>query len=194
MNGRRHAVSDRAIAGRVNARLGRAAGVLLIGGAAEPLYLPPSGRRPALIRYTRDHAASALHELAHWCLAPPDRRNRVDYGLWYLPPPRRLVEQARFYVAEAPVQALELWFSRLCGLGFHFSADNPGADGGRARQVFEADVLDRFHVLCRRARDGGLAADTAAVATALNPRWARFDAAADHPATCRSGSPGASGP
>ena len=56
-------LSDRQIAGCFNRGLGRLHGVRLIGGAAEPFYLPGKEDRQALIRYTRDYAASALHEL-----------------------------------------------------------------------------------------------------------------------------------
>jgi elongation factor P hydroxylase len=175
-------MDHRAIAGRVNARIGRRAATLLVGGAEEPLYLPPSGRRPALIRYTRDHAQSALHEIAHWLLASPRRRNLVDYGLWYQPPPRSPADQARFYAAEVPVQALEMLLAGACGLPFRFSADNPGADGGCARRAFETAVRRRFAGLRAQQRAGALDAGTAAVLDALRPRrHARLDAMPGEP-------------
>jgi hypothetical protein len=118
------------------------------------LYLPACRRRPALIRYTRDYACSALHEVAHWCLADPSSRHQVDYGFWYQPPPRNPEDQRRFYAAEAPVQALEMLLTGACGLVFHFSADNPGADGGAARHAFEARVRRRFLALCADGADG----------------------------------------
>ena len=85
----------RQIAGCFNARFGRCYQVRLIGGAQEPLYLPAAGVDRAIIRYTRDYARSALHELAHWCLAGVRRRGRVDYGYWYQPPPRSPDQQQR---------------------------------------------------------------------------------------------------
>lgn len=166
-------ITDREIAGRFNAGPGRRARTLLVGGAPEPMYLPGCARRPALIRYTRNYAQSALHEIAHWCLASPAKRAKEDYGLWYQPPPRSGEDQARFYAAEVPVQALEMLLARVCGLGFHFSADNPGADGGSARQAFEASVVRRFETLCEAAPGTGLAHDTQQVLQALDPDWTR---------------------
>jgi hypothetical protein len=169
----------RKIAGRFNARFGRRAAALLVGGAAEPLYLPACGRRPALIRYTRDYARSALHEIAHWCLADPQRRHQVDYGLWYRPPPRCAADQRRFYAAEAPVQALEMLLTGACGLAFHFSADNPGADGGAARHAFEARVRRKFLELCAGGSGGTAPNDLSVVVLdALNPRWREWAARA----------------
>lgn len=166
-------MTHRWIAGRFNTRFGRRAGVLLLGGAAEPLYTPGRGRYPALIRYTRDYARSALHEIAHWLLARPDRRELVDYGLWYRPPPRSAAQQARFYAAEVPVQALEMLLSEAAGVSFRFSADNPGVDQDAARLGFESRVRERFLGLCRRAAGRGapLPEETAAVLDALNPAW-----------------------
>ena len=125
----RSVATDRSIAGLFNVRLGPKYATLLIGGAEEPLYLPAApGRSRALLRYTRDYARSALHELAHWSLAGPQRRELVDYGYWYRPPPRSKAEQARFFAAELRVQALECLFCEVCGVVFHVSADNIGAD------------------------------------------------------------------
>jgi len=129
------------IAGRFNVRFARDAGVVLIGGAPEPLYLPGSAERPAIIRYTRDYAQSALHEIAHWCLASEARRTLVDYGMWYQPPPRSPRDQARFYAAEVPVQALEMLLAEACGVAFRFSTDNPGLDDPEAEADFAARVL-----------------------------------------------------
>jgi elongation factor P hydroxylase len=157
------------IAGRFNARFRRQGprGTILIGGAPEPVYLPATRQRPALIRYTRDFAQSALHEIAHWCLADAAARRQVDYGLWYQPPPRSAAAQDRFYAAEVPVQALEMLLARACAVPFHFSADNPGADGGPARQRFERRVREA----CGAILENGLSLRAQAVLTALNPRW-----------------------
>lgn len=168
----------REIAGRFNGRFGRRAGVLLLGGAPEPLYLPSSANRPALIRYTRDHAQSALHEIAHWLLAGPTRRQLVDYGFWYQPPPRSPADQARFYRAEVPVQALEMLLARAAGWPFHFSADNPGADGGGARAAFEARVGQRFDRLYGEALCGDSTGEVTLALDALNPSWRGHIAAA----------------
>lgn len=123
-------LTDRQIAGCFNRGLGRRHRVRLVGGAGEPLYLP--GDDWATIRYTRDYAASALHELAHWCTAGAARRRLADYGYWYRPPPRSMAERAAFARVEVPVQALELRFADAAGLPFRVSVDDLEAPPGTA--------------------------------------------------------------
>lgn len=134
-----HSLTDAQIAGVFNRRLGRRHGVRLIGGASEPLYEPGSEGHCATIRYTRDYPASALHELAHWCIAGAARRQQIDYGYWYQPPPRTAQQQKAFSRAELPVQTLEARFARACGLRFRVSVDDVGGDNSQA-QVFQAEV------------------------------------------------------
>ena len=57
--------------------------VRLVGGFDEPLYLPATDSRAAEIRFRSDYPSSALHEVAHWCLAGARRRALQDYGYWY---------------------------------------------------------------------------------------------------------------
>lgn len=132
------ALTDRQIAGCFNRTLGRDHRVRLIGGAVEPLYLPGSDGF-ATIRYTRDYPASALHELAHWAIAGRRRRGLVDYGYWYVPPPRTPSAQAAFSRVEVPVQALESRLSAACGLPFRVSVDDVDAPPGSASR-FSAEV------------------------------------------------------
>ena len=101
----------------------------MVGGFEEPEYLPHG--HPALacagkaeIRFTRDYAASALHEAAHWCLAGRERRKRVDYGYDYIAPPRCAVAKARFFELEARVQAIESLFTEAIGMTFRASLDD----------------------------------------------------------------------
>lgn len=117
-------LSDAQIAGCFNRTLGRRHGVRLIGGALEPLYEPGSDSAFATIRYTRDYPASALHELAHWCIAGPRRRKLPDYGYWYQPPPRTDAQQSAFFRVEVPVQALEARLASAAGLPFRVSVDD----------------------------------------------------------------------
>lgn len=149
----------------------------LIGGAREPLYLPARAGRPAIIRYTLDHAQSVLHEIAHWCLAGPCGRRRVDYGLIYDPPPRDAVAQARFYAAEVPVQALEQFFARALGMPFHLSPDNPGVDLGPGHQRFDRAVAAAYARLCRHGPEP-LAVRVLAALVPQDAAWRR----------CRAGS------
>ncbi len=97
----------------------------LCGGAAEPLYCPAFGAAPATIYFRLDYAASALHEVAHWCLAGRRRRQRVDYGYWYAPEGRDAAQQAEFFRVEAAPQALESVFCEALGVPFAPSVDNP---------------------------------------------------------------------
>jgi len=103
---------------------------VLEGGGQEPLYVPSADpdRAPHRIIYRADYFASALHEVAHWCLAGSKRRRLEDYGYWYAPDGRGPEEQVAFEAAESRPQALEWIFSDACGFDFHLSADN--LDGG----------------------------------------------------------------
>jgi elongation factor P hydroxylase len=97
----------------------------LVGGAEEPLYQPAqdsSGQH--VLRYRADYFASALHEVAHWCIAGERRRRLLDFGYWYAPEGRDLSQQRAFEAVECKPQALEWFFSRACGYRFRVSADN----------------------------------------------------------------------
>ena len=103
---------------------------LLVGGDEEPLYLPASGpNAPHLLFYREDYAASALHEVAHWCIAGQARRAQVDFGYWYAPEGRNAEQQRAFEAVEVKPQALEWFFALACGRVFRISVDNFGADG-----------------------------------------------------------------
>ncbi len=97
--------------------------VRLVGGFEEPLYLPATDDRAAEIRFRSDYPSSALHEVAHWCLAGEHRRALEDYGYWY-EADRGATAQRAFESVEARPQALEWVFSRAVGCAFRVSADN----------------------------------------------------------------------
>ncbi|MCG8394450.1 MAG: elongation factor P hydroxylase [Pseudomonadales bacterium] len=113
-------------------------GTVLEGGAEEPVYLPGTPHR---ICYTRDYFRSALHEVAHWCVAGAKRRQQEDYGYWYAPDGRNAEQQAAFTRVEVLPQAYEALFCAACGHDFRVSLDNLNGDGGDesafARQVME---------------------------------------------------------
>ncbi len=97
----------------------------LIGNGKEPLYLPKEATRDyAQIIFTQDYVASALHEVAHWCIAGFARRQQLDYGYWYAPEGRNHKQQQAFYQVEIKPQALEWIFSDSCQYEFHISCDN----------------------------------------------------------------------
>lgn len=106
----------------------------LIGGFAEPIYLP-AGSECAYHRlcYRDDYFASALHESAHWCIAGPERRLQEDFGYWYAPDGRDARAQRAFEQVEVKPQALEWWFTQACGATFSLSVDNLDATGDAAQ-------------------------------------------------------------
>ena len=138
-------ITDKQLARCFNVGVGSRHATRLLGGAREPLYLPPGSRGPgsqAIIRYTHDYPASVLHEVAHWCIAGRHRRTLMDYGYWYQPPPRDPIARSAFIIAEVRVQVLESIFTAECGLAFAVSLDDPGAADGRQAE-FGALVRQR---------------------------------------------------
>ena len=94
------------------------------GGAAEPLYQPaidPGGKHTIFFR--EDFASSALHEIAHWCIAGQSRRLQVDYGYWYSAD-RDGSKQRAFETAEIRPQSLEWILSEASHTCFRISRDN----------------------------------------------------------------------
>lgn len=121
---------------------------LLVGGGAEPLYLPAgSDREFNRIVYRADYFASALHEVSHWCIAGRHRRTMQDYGYWYQPDGRTGAQQAAFAAVEAKPQALEWLFSVAAGHRFQVSVDNLGGEAS-ATGAFEAAVAAEARRLC----------------------------------------------
>ena len=115
----------------------------LIGGADEPVYVPGGAPEQAhRIVYTRDYFRSALHEVAHWCVAGPTRRRQADYGYWYAPDGRNAEQQQAFMQVEVAPQALELLFCAACAHPFQVSLDNLDGDAGD-EAVFRQQVVER---------------------------------------------------
>lgn len=97
----------------------------LIGGADEPEYRPADTESAYhRIIFRQDYVSSALHEVAHWCIAGQSRRLCLDYGYWYVPDGRSQKEQSLFEQVERKPQALEWIFSRAAGVRFRVSEDN----------------------------------------------------------------------
>ena len=120
--------------------LGAQYSVHLIGGFDEPLYLPATDDRAAEIRFRSDYPSSALHEVAHWCLAGERRRALEDYGYWY-EADRDSSAQPAFECVEARPQALEWVFSRAVGCDFRVSADNLSFGiGAHFREMIRAEA------------------------------------------------------
>ncbi len=136
----------------------------LLGGAPEPVYLPTSMPGEChRLHYRDDYFASALHEVAHWCIAGPGRRRVFVFGYWYVPDGRSAAQQRAFEQVEFRPQAMEWHFARACGYPFRVSLDNlecdgaVGASGSFKRRVWrQARHWDRVG-LPRRAHRFALA-------------------------------------
>ncbi len=91
----------------------------------EPIYRPADdNHKHHRVIFAHGFFASALHEIAHWCVAGKERRLLEDFGYWYEPDGRSAERQAEFEKVEVKPQALEWIFSVSAGFQFHFSADN----------------------------------------------------------------------
>jgi len=117
---------------------------ILVRGGDEPEYLPAS--KPgelAQVVFARGFFASALHEIAHWCIAGEHRRTLYDYGYWYCPDGRTPEQQRAFEQVEIQPQAMEWLFALAAGSRFHVSVDNLAGDGAADEQTFRRRVNDQ---------------------------------------------------
>ncbi len=144
---------------------------VLVRGDGEPCYRPwGPGGEPAEVVFAHGFFASALHEVAHWCIAGAARRALPDYGYWYRPDGRTAEEQREFEHVEVKPQALEWIFSVAAGTAFHFSADNLDAGGAVASPAwirFQESVAAR----ARAYATHGLPPRAAPFAAALSARY-----------------------
>lgn len=112
----------------------------LVRGDDEPIYLPASmtGSEHQVI-FAHGFYASAMHEIAHWCVAGAERRLLEDYGYWYEPDGRTEQQQRLFETVEIVPQAMEKCFCRAAGFRFRVSVDNlngsPGDTSGFSHNV-----------------------------------------------------------
>lgn len=97
----------------------------LVAGSGDPVYLPAAEADVFhRIVFAHGYFNSALHELAHWCLAGSERRLKEDYGYWYCPDGRNPGQQAAFEQVEVKPQAIEWWLATATGRPFRTSTDN----------------------------------------------------------------------
>ncbi|HIF9210014.1 TPA: elongation factor P hydroxylase [Photobacterium damselae] len=119
---------------------------LLLGGD-EPIYLPANeDRKHHQIIFARGYFASAMHELAHWCIAGLERRLLEDYGYWYEPDGRTEQIQAEFEKVEVKPQAVEWILSASCGFPFQVSCDNLSGSFEPDRVAFTLKVREQVDV------------------------------------------------
>ncbi len=119
-------------------------------GGDEPLYLPagPQSGCHRLV-FKHDYFASALHEIAHWCIAGAKRREQIDYGYWYAPDGRTKQQQHEFELVEVKPQALEWIFATAARYKFSVSSDNLAA-GAASNHAFELAVYRQVLRYCER--------------------------------------------
>lgn len=116
----------------------------LVAAVDEPLYRPASNRRAYHeIAYAHGFFRSALHEIAHWCVAGKVRRQLVDYGYWYEPDGRNAEQQQAFEKVEVKPQAYEWLLSLSCGHEFEVSLDNLNGDVDPDRYQFTQAVIEQ---------------------------------------------------
>ena len=113
-------------------------GTVLVAGAPEPFYLPG---QPSQVFFRANYVRSALHEVAHWCVAGRRRRGLPDYGYWYTPDGRSNERQAAFFSVEAKPQAIESLFCEALNVAFAPSVDNlVHASSDSALRAFEKQI------------------------------------------------------
>ena len=123
----------------------------LVRGDNEPIYLPANGQTPYhQILFAHGFFSSALHEIAHWCIAGEARRRQTDYGYWYAPDGRNRSQQEEFERVEVKPQALEWLFSKACGKSFRVSVDNLSGESTDAT-AFKRAVLDQAKCYCNQS-------------------------------------------
>ena len=97
----------------------------LVLGDDEPIYIPAGDDTGYhQIVFAHGFFSSALHEIAHWCIAGEKRRQLEDYGYWYCPDGRDEAQQADFEKVEIKPQAIEWAFTEAAGRKFQVSTDN----------------------------------------------------------------------
>lgn len=117
----------------------------LVKGTDEPIYLPASQATSYhQIVFAHGFFTSALHEIAHWCLAGEQRRLQEDYGYWYCPDGRDQAQQQQFEQVEIKPQAIEWCLSVACGLNFKVSCDNLNGSYTPDRHRFRASIYQQL--------------------------------------------------
>jgi len=134
-----------------NAEFQDSENTVLVRGGDEPIYLPADAESPLhRVVFAHGFYASALHEIAHWCIAGPERRKLVDYGYWYKPDGRSAEEQVEFERVEVKPQAVEWGLAIAAGFRFDVSVDNLSGI-----PIDRAGFRRRVHAqLCVYHRDG----------------------------------------
>jgi elongation factor P hydroxylase len=122
-----------------NATFIKTENTVLVKGDHEPIYIPARhSPQHHQIVFAHGYFASALHEIAHWCIAGKQRRLLEDYGYWYKPDGRDNKQQVEFEKVEVKPQAIEWAFSCASGKPFTVSTDNLNGAAGDTQGFQEA--------------------------------------------------------
>jgi len=122
----------------------------LVRGDSEPIYLPATEKgRDNQIIFAHGYYASALHEIAHWCLAGSERRLKEDFGYWYLPDGRNNEQQKVFEQVEIKPQAIEWAFCMATNKTFYVSADNLNGESADTHS-FTEQVIKQVAIYCEQ--------------------------------------------
>ena len=132
-----------------NACFGIKEATFLVGGAREPFYEPGNVGH---IHFREDFMRSALHEVAHWCVAGKRRHQLPDYGYWYAPDGRSEAQQSAFFSIEARPQANESIYCDACDVGIAPSDDN--TEGGVTDTELEVFVTRITYWRSRFLKEG----------------------------------------
>ncbi|SMF05469.1 elongation factor P hydroxylase [Pseudobacteriovorax antillogorgiicola] len=113
----------------------------LVDRGHEPIYIPKANAQEHhQIVFAHGFWNSAFHEIAHWCVAGPERRLQEDYGYWYQPDGRSPEQQMAFQNVEIKPQALEWIFTSCVDRDFYLSIDNLSGGGSYDTSQFRRDV------------------------------------------------------
>ena len=134
-----------------DAAFGKRENTRLVKGLDEPEYIPAGDSCVYhQVIFAHGYFASALHEIAHWCIAGAQRRLLNDYGYWYCPDGRSEQQQKQFEQVEIKPQAIEWAFSVAANKPFRVSTDNLNG----AEPDTKAFTLNVYKQVMRYLRDG----------------------------------------
>lgn len=120
---------------------------VLVRGGNEPEYIASKNHTPHQIIFAHGYFQSALHEIAHWCVAGKKRRQLDDFGYWYCPDGRDEHKQRQFEQVEITPQATECLFTLALDRKFNVSLDNLDADFDTSFSTFKQDVYHKAYRL-----------------------------------------------
>ncbi len=107
-------------------------------GESKAVYLPADEIVPYhRLIFAQDVYSSALHEIAHWCIAGKERRQVVGFG-YHNQHEGLAMQQQAFKKAEVKPQALEWILSKACQHSFRASMDDQTVEKCEIRSFKDA--------------------------------------------------------